>query len=205
MPVIGAAARLLLARSLLGGPSNADRRAVGRGIKRIGKQVSAGKFIRVSVRTSGGDSLAGFLRQSKRNMTRLCEASIEVGFHDPRVAALAQIHERGRTGVPARPAFAYSMPMLRKAVSAAVRRELGMGTTFAGAFRLDTDAAQRIADAGADALRAGYLEFAEHGSPKLSARQARRKQHTRGRGKLLVGVQGPKLIGHISGVVRGFY
>ena len=159
---------------------------------------------KVTVRTRGGHRLRAFMERSKGNVEALRAARITVGFHDPRAAALAAVHEFGKGRLPERPAFRVSLPDVRKALSSTTRGEL-LGSGGGGAFKLTRGGAMRIGEAGADALRAGYLRFAGSGGPPVGAHQRARKAGTAGAGKVLVGTEGPKLINHISSRVRLLY
>ena len=159
---------------------------------------------KVRVNVTGGHRLRAFMERSRGNVETLRAARITVGFHDPRAAALAAIHEFGKGRLPERPAFRVSLPDVRKALSTAMRAELS-GNGGGGAFKLTRGGAMRIGEAGAAALRSGYLNFAESAGPPVGAHQRARKAGTAGAGKVLVGTEGPKLINHIGSRVRMLY
>lgn len=148
---------------------------------------------KVEIRTRGGERLKRWVQEKEAEGEAMRGIAITVGFHERHIASLAALLEIGKGTIPARPAFETSIPRVKEAARSAIRAELvGVGT-------IDRAGAQRIADTAAQALRDGYLDFAESGSPALSARQARRKRGTRGAGKLLVGARGPRLINRIEG------
>ena len=63
------------------------------------------------VKTTGGKKLQRFITDTKRNIARVDNAVVEVGFVNDRIAPLAALHEFGssKTNLPERPAFRASL------------------------------------------------------------------------------------------------
>ena len=157
-------------------------------------------MVRMQVRQRGGGKAQAFLDRSRRNMKDLSATKLEVGFFDPRSAAIAQIFEYGLGDQRERPAMRASRPEFEKAVRKALKVAL-KSSARQGAFRLSIPAAQRVADWGAKAMREGYRAYSYQSSPPLGPIQISRKRGTEGAGRQLVGVKGERLIGWIEGRV----
>ena len=142
-----------------------------------------------SVNVRGGNRFRAHMREMRRAVRAMNGKVIEVGFHDPRAAAIASIHEFGNhpSGVPARPAFSQAIPEMNRIFSRHFKRVRGLPTTAD---------MERVAQELEDELKSSYLGF--RGEP-LSPRQEARKAGTPGQGQQLVGSEGPRLIAHISG------
>ncbi|MCY4396349.1 MAG: hypothetical protein OXC10_14570 [Rhodospirillaceae bacterium] len=124
----------------------------------------------------------------------------EIGFHEPHVAAIARLHEYGSKGeggapLPERPAFRAALPAMGKAMTGAIAAEGGKGK---GA------PSKAVIEAGARGAKAALVRSYEHApGPPVGEQQEARKAGTPGAGRLLIGAEGPALIGHISAKVDG--
>ena len=147
----------------------------------------------------GGAKLAKYVRQVQRQAAKVQGVKTEIGFFG-QVAPLAYAHEYGRRDkagarvVPARPAFAQSLPELRKRYRDTLRQELegkrGMVTV---------EALERAADAALGAVRESYQNAP---GPELGESQQARKAGTPGEGRKLIGTRGPKMIDHLEARVE---
>ena len=142
---------------------------------------------------TGGDKLARFIVDKKRQLA--AGRGRTVGFHDRRIAALAATHEYGLGNNPMRPAFAQSMPEVKRAWTEATR---DAGKAIADPKARDREIEHAL-DAGAvaarEAVKQRYRDF--QGEP-LSEAQKARKRGTPGEGRQLTGHRGERLIDHIE-------
>ena len=157
---------------------------------------------RFRVKTTGGRKLQNYAKKTRKKVAKVSGTSLTVGFHDPRISALAATHEFGLRGadgsrrLPERPAFRTGLKTARRdwlAAAAAAGKELSSPRTTSA------NSASAALRAGAvavrDTVRESYETF--HGEP-LGERQRARKADTPGEGRQLVGHRGPKLIEHIE-------
>ena len=150
-------------------------------------------------RVTGGKKLARKIRDLRKGAAALDDSAIEVGFFDPRIAAVAAQHEfgvkRGRTLLPERPAFRAGLEDAKAALVETIKAEGGRGKGLPDDAALD-----RGAEEVREAIRQSYLAAP---GPELSEAQAARKAGTPGANKLLIGTEGPKMIDRIEArVVR---
>ena len=152
-------------------------------------------------KTTGGKRLKAFIKAKRRQVAKLQNRTLSVGFHEPQFAALAATHEFGTRDpdgsrkLPARPAFRQAAPEVRKVWKRATRkaaRALSNPRTTGDEPVLHLRAG---ADAVAETIRQNYLRF--HGAP-LSERQRARKAGSGFADRQLTGSRGPRLIRHIK-------
>ena len=153
------------------------------------------------IKIKGGQRLARYLAQLRHNREQLKGTKAEVGFFGPQIATLGATHELGTRGkdggpkLPARPAFGRARDDVRRAIRRVMREQLegkrGM---------IEPAALESAALAGLEVVRESYRNAP---GPPLSERQEARKRGTRGEGKKLIGVKGPKLIGHLEARIDG--
>ena len=147
----------------------------------------------------GGAKLAKFIRKARASAAKVQGVKTEIGFFGP-VAPLAAAHEFGKRDksggrvVPARPAFAQSMPELRKSYRDTLRRE-----ARGSLGNITLPMLQRAATAALGAVRESYENAP---GPKLGKSQQARKAGTPGEGRKLVGTRGPKMIDHLEARVE---
>ena len=156
----------------------------------------------MAAKTSGGEALKRFLRQSNQNVARGWPEII-VGFLDRRISVLASRLEFGHeaSNLPERPAFRQGVADLEKRLPAIVVKALKSSNPARdGVGGLTQAQAAEIGLGARDVLRASYENYE---GPGLSERQTRRKAGTAGAGKELIGHEGPKLIGHLEVAVNG--
>ena len=154
------------------------------------------------VKTTGGRRLSRYVKAKRKQVAKLKGTALTVGFHDPRISALAKVHEFGLRApdgsqrLPERPAFRTGLKAARrdwKAATVAAGKALSSPRTTSS--NPVTAALRAGARAVRDTVKESYSTF--HGEG-LSARQEARKKDTPGEGKELTGHRGPKLIDHIE-------
>ena len=153
------------------------------------------------IKIKGGERLKRYIRDVQRNRDRVKGSKAEVGFFGPQIATLAATHELGTRDkdggpkLPARPAFGQARENVRREVRRVLREQLegkrGM---------IEPAALESAALAGLEVVRESYRNAP---GPELSERQKARKRGTPGEGKKLIGVKGPKLIGHLEARIDG--
>ena len=152
-------------------------------------------------KTTGGKRLKAFIKAKRRQVAKLQNRTLSVGFHEPQFAALAATHEFGTRDpdgsrkLPARPAFRQAASEVRKDWKRATRKAAKAlsdpkNTGEGPELKLREGAAD-----AAESVRESYSRF--HGAP-LSERQKARKSGTPGAGRQLVGHKGPRLLDRIT-------
>lgn len=153
------------------------------------------------VKTRGGRKLRDYVKEKRKQVAKLKGTVLSVGFHDPKISALAKVHEFGLRApdgsqkLPQRPAFRNGLKAARRDWRAATR---AAGKALSSPRRTGDEAGAALragAVAVRDTIKESYSSF--HGVP-LSPRQEARKKDTPGEGRQLVGHRGPKLIEHIE-------
>ena len=151
----------------------------------------------------GGAKLARFIKRARASARQVEGVKTEIGFiRDPKIARLAATHElgardaKGRRKLPARPAFGRSLEDLRQAYKRTLRSEARESVGSVTAPMLAA-----AARAGLEVVRKSYRSGAP--GPPVGPGQEARKRGTAGAGKLLVGVEGPKLSEHLTAEVGG--
>ena len=150
---------------------------------------------------SGGNRARAYVRDKIRQMKRLEGKVHTVGFHDARMAALAETHEFGLRGedgsekLPERPAFRAARRDVEREWRKATRKAAAALSSPRGNARDVDRHLRRGARAAREAIKESYRGF--HGA-RLSEVQKARKRSTPGQGRQLVGHKGERLIKHIE-------
>ena len=151
------------------------------------------------IKITGGQKLAKYLQDMKRQNERLRDTKAEAGFFGPRIASLALVHELGRRDdgvrLPARPAFGASRQPAREEFRRAMRQEVE--------GKRGVITREALEAATLKALEAVKESYRSAPGPPVGPAQAARKKGTPGQDKLLVGTRGPRLIEHLEARIDG--